>query len=212
MIRSKKELDFYIQADRMMNLGYFKPTLMQRIKNVVWPNRVMSFLYLMRKCQYHNKPDILNRIAYICYKRRYNRLALRLGFTIGPDVFGYGLVIPHYGTIIVGPSNTAGNYCVLNAPLCISDNGKKLGDGLYIGTGAKLTSKITLGNNISIAANSVVNKSFEQGNLLLAGTPAVIKREVQAWYVRDGEPYLSQVKACESLRNKLGLTQVMPQR
>ena len=48
-ISSKKELRFYIQADRMMNLGYFTPTFVQKVKNLIWPNKVMNFLVLMRK-------------------------------------------------------------------------------------------------------------------------------------------------------------------
>lgn len=33
MIKSKKELSFYIMADSMMNRGYFKPSLKERVKN-----------------------------------------------------------------------------------------------------------------------------------------------------------------------------------
>lgn len=36
---------------------------------------------------------------------RYFRLSRMLGFSIGYDVFDYALVIPHYGTIVVGNKN-----------------------------------------------------------------------------------------------------------
>lgn len=132
-------------------------------------------------------------------------MSLKLGFSIAPDVFGYGLVIPHYGTIVVGPTNTIGNYCVLHTSTCISGNGKTIGDGLYLSTGAKITAKINLGNNISIGANTVVTKSFEKDNLLLVGVPASEKGSSYAWYIRDGEEYHRRYQACEALKVELGL-------
>lgn len=63
-----------------------------------------------------------------------------MGITIVYNVFGYGLVIPHYGTIVVGESNNIGNYAVLHTSTCISSNGKIIGNGLYLSTGAKITS------------------------------------------------------------------------
>ncbi|WP_301847124.1 hypothetical protein [uncultured Parabacteroides sp.] len=205
-ISSKKELRFYIQADRMMNLGYFTPTFVQKVKNLIWPNKVMNFLVLMRKCQYYlGVKGRVNKLIYIYYKNLYNRLSLKLGFSIAPDVFGYGLVIPHYGTIVVGPTNDIGNYCVLHTSTCISGNGEIIGNALYLSTGAKITAQITLGDNISIGANTVVTKSFEGSNLLLVGVPARIKMSSTAWYIRDGEEYHKKYLACESLKHKLGL-------
>lgn len=53
MIRTKKELDFYIKADYMMNRGYFKPSLKQRIKNLIMRDYIMDFLVIMRKIDYY---------------------------------------------------------------------------------------------------------------------------------------------------------------
>lgn len=55
MIKSKKELSFYIMADAMMNRGYFRPSLKERIKRVFIKDDVLSFLILMRKCQYYSQ-------------------------------------------------------------------------------------------------------------------------------------------------------------
>lgn len=144
------------------------------------------------------------KFMYIYYKWKYNRLSMKLGFSISPNVFGYGLVIPHYGTIVVGETNHIGNYCVLHTSTCISGNGKNIGDGLYLSTGAKLTAKINLGNNISVAANSVVTKSFMENNLLLAGVPAQIKTKSEPWFIRDGEIFRQRHEQCEALKTSLG--------
>ena len=54
MIRTKKELDFYIQADFMMNRGYFKPSLKQRIRTLISPDYIIDFLVSMRRVDYYS--------------------------------------------------------------------------------------------------------------------------------------------------------------
>lgn len=136
------------------------------------------------------------------YHLKYNRLGLKLGFSIAKDAFDYGLTIPHYGTIIVGSPNSIGKFAVLQSGICISGNGKIIGDGLYMATGAKITSKTVLGNNISVAANSVVTKSFEENDLSLAGMLAEIIKTSPAWYIRDGQEYTRRVQAVENLKQQ----------
>jgi serine O-acetyltransferase len=135
---------------------------------------------------------------------RFNRLGVKLGFSIGVDVFGYGLVIPHYGTIVVGDNNRCGNYCVLHTSTCITGNGKTIGNAFYLATGAKVTSKISIGDNVSVGANSVVNKSFDS-NMMIAGAPAYYIKPMDAWYIRDGQDYTHKVEAVELLRRKMQL-------
>ena len=149
--------------------------------------------------------QLFGGVKYAYYRMRYDRIEKKLGFSIGYDVFGYGLTIPHYGTIVVGGNNKCGNYCVLHTSTCITGNGKIIGDALYLSTGAKITSKITLGDNISVGANSVVNKSFIDGNIMIAGAPAKIIKPMDAWYVRDGQSYSDKVKSVENLKHKMNL-------
>lgn len=202
MIKTKKELKFYIYADRMMNRGYFKTPFLRRLRNIIYPDKIMLYLEYMRKVEYYSQQSGV-KLHY--YKWKYYKLGLKLGFTIGTKVFGYGLVIPHYGTIVVGNSNRIGNFCVLNTSICISDNSKEIGDGFYVSTGSKITSHLTLGNNISTGANTVVNKSFEEDNRLLVGMPAFPKKEMAAWYIRDGKRYSDKVKSIEDLKSRWGL-------
>lgn len=69
MIQSKKELDFYIKADYMMNRGYFKPTFKQRLKAILSPDYIMDFLITMRRVDYYTQtkqiiPLIINKFKY----------------------------------------------------------------------------------------------------------------------------------------------------
>lgn len=167
------------------------------------PDYIMDYLVIMRKTSYYkNRGGIINHLLYALYLRKYRKIGKELGFSIGCDALGYGCVIPHYGTIVVGSSNRIGNYAVLHTSTCISDNGKVIGDGLYLSTGAKLTTELKLGNNVSIGANALVNKSFDS-NLLLGGMPAKKIKETIAWYIRDGEEYENRVKKIEGLKKQL---------
>lgn len=205
MIRSRKELDFYIKADTYMNRGYFKPSLKERLKKVFVKDDIMVFLRYMRKCQYYSQWGGVFRIYSKWCNRQYHLVGRRLGFSIGFNVFGYGLVIPHYGTIVVGGSNKCGNYCVLHTSTCISDNGKQIGDAFYLSTGAKVTTKVIIGDNVSVGANSVLNKSFPEGNVMVAGAPAKIIKPEVAWYIRDGKTYQNRVDTIEKYKREIGL-------
>ena len=188
----------------MMNRGKFRPSFFDRLCHIVFPDYIMTYLAAMRKvCYYKNRRGVLNRFKYLFYHKRFSSYGLKLGFSIGYDVFGYGLLIPHYGTIVVGSPNQIGNYAVLHTSICITGNGKVIGDGLYCATGAKITSPIVLGNSISVCANSVVNKSFERGNALIGGMPACFIREEESWYIRDH--YQQRVNLIEARRKELGI-------
>ena len=204
MISNKKELKFYILADKIMNGINPNPSIGHRLKNLFYPNKISKFLMLLRKCQYYS--DLRGgRALFIYYRMRFAKISRDLGFSIGYKVFGYGLVIPHYGTIVVGGSNRIGNYCVLHTSTCITDNGKTIGNGLYVATGAKIIRKVVLGDNVSIAANSVVNNDFPDGNCLLAGMPAIKKADTIPWFERDGKAFIERVNKVETLKQQMGL-------
>lgn len=207
-ICTKKELSFYIKADYMMRCGKWKPSFITRIKEIIFPDRIYKYLVFMRKANYysHFSPLSLGGVKFIYYKWRYRKLGLKLGFSIGYKCFGYGLVIPHYGTIVVGEDNRCGNYCVLHTSICITGErgGKQIGDALYASSGCRINKAIKLGNNVQICSNSVVNKSFVDNNIVLGGMPATIKKtDIKSWYEGwEAELWKNKV---EELRKQMGL-------
>ena len=205
-ITSKKELRFVILADQMMNRGFFVPSYKDKIKRIFIPDYIINYLQLIRKVSYyHSRNGIWDRIMFFLLYKKYLKLGVKLGFSIGFDTLGYGAVIPHYGTIVIGGTNRIGNYAVLHTSTCISDNGKIIGDGLCLATGAKITSMLTLGNNISVGANSLVNKSFVENNALIGGVPAIMIRQSEPWYIRDGMEYFNRVQKVERMRAQYNL-------
>lgn len=161
MIQSKKHLRFYLQADMMMNRGYFKVPFRIWLQDLLSPDYTMKFLKAMRKVQYYSHCNVTGRgIFLIINKIKFFRLSRKLGFSIGYDACDYGLVIPHYGTIVVGNTNRIGPYAVLHTSTCITDTGRKIGKGLSLSTGAKITGGEVLGDHITVAAKLSSHEVF----------------------------------------------------
>ncbi len=202
MINNKKELKFYVMADMMMNRGKFKYSLVDKVKHFFCPDYVMEFLKTLRYCEYYTNIGSIKRYYW---KMKNNRLQLKLGFSIALNVLEYGVVIPHYGTIVVGEGNTIGCYSVLHTSICITAGKKKIGDAFYCSTGTKVLNDISIGKNISCAANSVVNKDICIDNVLVVGSPAIIKKKTEPWYIRDGKIILERVENCNKLKQEIGV-------
>lgn len=172
MIKSYKDYLCYLEADRL-SLGKEK-----NIKSFLFDD-IWKFQRLMRKLEYLTNCK-KNRALRIFYQYKYLKKSKQLGFSIPINVFGPGLSIAHYGTIVINSGAKIGANCRIH--ICVNigtEAGKQnsapiLGDNCYIGPGAKLFGQITLGDNMVIGANAVVNKSFPEGNATIGGIPAKI--------------------------------------
>ena len=165
---------------------------------------ILEYQRRMRLVDYYQNKTHRGTLDYLLrmfHKFHFDRLGLKLGFSLNPDSFGYGLVIPHYGTIVINGDCKIGNYCVLHTSTCIAGEGKSFGNGLYLSSGAKVTGIGSYGDAVSIAANSVANLPAV-GHCLLAGMPAEVKKtNYPFWYERDGERFRNRVERIEDLKN-----------
>lgn len=144
-----------------------------------------------------------NTLGLIWEHYRLAQYAVKCGFSIGQNSLGYGTVIPHYGTIVVNENSHVGPYAVLHTCTCIAGGGKEIGSGFYLSTGSQLVGEYTIGDNVMVAAHSLVNKGAEP-NVLLAGAPAIVKKyNCQPWYERDGQTYLNRVKMVEKIKEEI---------
>ncbi|MGN5236416.1 serine acetyltransferase [Rhodococcus sp. SJ-3] len=99
-----------------------------------------------------------------------------LGISVPPGVFGRGLSIPHYGSVIVNDKVRAGRYCRIHSGTNLGEHrgsAPNLGDGVYIGPGAVAYGRIQIGAGSVVAANAVVNTDVPVG-VVVAGVPARI--------------------------------------
>lgn len=203
-IKSRKELAFFLMADRMMNRGCFKNSITGWLKKWFLPDYIMLYLEAMRKASFYSHQNgLFKKLIYSFWKIRHYRLGVKLGYDIGVDVLGYGCVLGHPGTIVIGETNRIGNYAVLHTSTCISNNSKIIGDGLYLAAGAVITSKLILGNHISVGANSLVNKSVECDDVMVGGAPSVIKKSASAWWLTNGDEYKNRHDRVECLKSKM---------
>lgn len=168
---------------------------------------IVDFQYFMRKLAYYcnlPKRNLWQRLLCWYHSIRYSRLSMKLGFTMGCNCFGYGLLIPHYGTIVINGEARVGNFAVLHT--CTNIAGKKqIGDGFYLSTGSQIVGDITISDNVTVASNSLVNKSVESDKLV-GGVPAkVLKDDYTPWYVRDGESFSKRVAMIEQLKKEMNI-------
>lgn len=186
MIKTRKDLKEYLKLDAQA-LGY-RRDFRSGIKHFFAPNVIWKFQKCLRHLEYYtNSKDIIKFPIWLYYKFYYRRLSLKLNFSIPVNVFGPGLSIAHYGTIIVSPKAKIGRFCRIHACTNIGASAGKIsapiiGDNVYIGPGAIIFGDINIANNITIGANATVNKSCNEQNVVLAGTPAkIVKTNYPVW-------------------------------
>lgn len=169
MISTRNDLKFYLEADRIaLSKKYCKPKL--------FSDEIWKFQIYLRKLEFYTNTNS-NKIIKLFYKFMYHKYSIKLGFSIPINVFGPGLSIAHYGTIVVNKNARVGSNCRIQENVNIgATNGSErapiIGNGVFIGTGAKIIGDIRIGDNVVIGAGAVVTKSFMENGITIAGVPA----------------------------------------
>lgn len=174
LINSHADYRRYLEADRIA-LGVHS--------RWAWlHDEIFQFQRLLRKVEFLTnckKKSLRRRLAVY----RFRKLSIKLGFSIPINVFGPGLAILHYGTIVVNSGARIGSNCRIHtgvnigAQLGRGEEVPRIGNNCYIAPGAKLFGAIEIGDNTAIGANAVVNRSFPEGNVTLGGIPARVISE-----------------------------------
>ncbi|KAB1067860.1 serine acetyltransferase [Tamlana haliotis] len=174
-IKSKKDLIYYIDKDKKQ-LNIHSRSFFSEL---FFPNNILKFQITLRKLEYYhnNERNFIRLIKKTLVLFKYRRLSEKLSFSIPVNTVGPGLSIAHYGPIIINTKTKIGANCRIHVGVNIGEvNGLApvIGDNCYIGPGAKIFGNIKIGNNVKIGANAVVNKSFNQNNISIAGIPSKI--------------------------------------
>lgn len=144
---------------------------------------IFRFTVLLRFNEYlvNTRTPFLVRVLP---KLWFNRLSIRLGFSVPLNVFGAGLCIVHYGLLVVSPFARVGTHCRIHAGVNIGGAAgtfeleearlmtPQIGDRCYIGPGAKIFGPARIGDDCAIGANAVVNGLVAGDGLVIAGVPA----------------------------------------
>ena len=178
MIKSKSDYKNYLKKDKIA-LGIKSTNIESRIVQFISPNPIWTFQKRLRKFEYYSNCKNNGVLKLYVYYLKYllKKTSIKLGFSIPPNVFGPGLAIVHYGTIVVNIATEVGENCRIHAGVNIGASGgsKKapvIGNNVYIGPGAKIFGDIEIADNCAIGANAVVNKTFSNESKIIAGVPA----------------------------------------
>lgn len=175
MIKSKNDLKYYLECDRIALRAKTK-------KPRFFTDEIWKFEILLRKREYYANVGggIFNKLINLFLHFRYKRMQFKLGFTIPLNVFGPGLSIAHYGTIVVSEGAKIGANCRIHEGVTIgATNGSsaaaRIGDNVFIGSGAKIIGDVIISNNVAIAANAVVVQDLlSENGCTVGGVPARI--------------------------------------
>lgn len=168
MIQTKADLRFYLEADK---------AALRITKRFPSPlgDRVWKYQRALRKAEYYKNRG--SRLRYFWHKLHLERLSAATGFSIPLNCFGPGLSIAHPGTIVVHENARIGANCRIH--VCVNIGASKgtaraprIGANVYIAPGVKIFGDVEIADNIAIGANAVVNKSFLEPGITIAGVPA----------------------------------------
>ena len=173
MITNKKDYLSYLEQDKKA-LGIEKkyPSL---IGDEIW-----KFQRRLRKTEFFKNTsngNIIKKLFYIFSIIRFHRLRVKYGFSIPLNVFGPGLSIAHFGSIVVNGNAKVGENCRIQDSVTIgATNGESdapvIGNNVFIGSGARIIGKVNIASDIAIGANAVVVKDFNKSGITIGGVPA----------------------------------------
>lgn len=202
MIKTLKDLRFYMMADAIMNEQVFPQGIYKYIdykRNLI--HRFFKTLRLTEylcNCKYHK---LLSPIKYLML-RHYYRLCAKTGFDIPLNSLGYGCRIGHLSTIVMNNSTKIGNYCCIHNNIVFGDaNPKVIGDHCYIGSNVTFAKAVTLAEGCMVSSNSFVRYSCLKPNTLLGGAISKPIKQHARW--TDEPVYHDEYLRCEQLRKQM---------
>lgn len=181
MIKTKEDLNRYLKSDSSGLFSGDRKSKLAYMKRVNDPRRlIVYYLEYLRKEEYNKNREKKTFFCKLCglyYERKRNRIGGKLGFCMETNCFDEGLTIDHSGCIVVNPKARIGKNCRLHGNNCIGNNGKvdiapTIGNNVDIGFGAVIIGDVHIADDVKIGANAVVNKSFEESGITIAGVPA----------------------------------------
>lgn len=173
MINSKETYCEYLKQDQLAlgRQGDVRPR--------IFGDEIWKLERLLRRLEYHKncKRGLFGTVLGKYYGYRFHRLSVRLGMTLPINVFGPGLAIPHYGTIVVHANARIGRNCRLQEGVTIgaangSHEAAVIGNNCYFGSGAKVIGAVRIADDVAVGANAVVTQDILEAGTTWAGAPA----------------------------------------
>lgn len=178
MIKNKQELNYYISEDAKVN--GFTSKWKYYLKYIYGNERanVLRYLISLRKLEYYENT---NAILKHYWRYRNRQLSLKYGIQIGINMVGPGLSIAHIAGGVIINCLTMGDHCRVSGGVVVGNKDSELekatiGSNVQFTLGSKVFGKITIGDNVRVAPNSVVVKDVPN-NCVVSGVPAKIIKQ-----------------------------------
>lgn len=154
----------------------------------IMPVPGLKFLTIFRATQHYRRKS---RVLFYFYFIWLRKLRYKYGFDISHRTqLGEGFYIGHFGCIIIHGDTVFGKNCNVSHGITIgqSNYGKnigvpKFGENVFIGPGACVFGKITIGNNVTIGANTVVSDNLPDNTTVIPTKGNVIEKDMSSYYV-----------------------------
>lgn len=139
-----------------------------------------KYTFILRTCRFLQGKKVLQPIYHV-FRLLHRHYSIRYGIDI-PSVtnIGKGFYIGHYGGIVINGYSRIGNNVNISHGVTLGQANRghnrgcpSVGNQVYIGPGAKIIGKISIGNNVAIGANCVVTKDVPDDAVVI-GVPAKI--------------------------------------
>ena len=179
-IRSWADYRHYLAEDLHAydpGLDHWRPWHAIRYPQLAWQRKLR-----LAELMINRATGPVSRAVGLVFRLRARTAGIKLGFSIPPNVFGPGLGIAHWGTIVVNDRVTVGPRCRLHpgTVLGVKDEAvPALGANCYLGPGCKVIGGVVLGDDVTVGANAVVTHSFPSGSVLV-GVPARLSKPAEA--------------------------------
>ncbi len=130
---------------------------------------------ILRKAEYYTNTN--KKLLSILYKIRLTKFQCKYSLHIPLNTCGKGLKIMHLGPVLINGRARLGEDCAVHINTALVARGTDnsvptLGNGVVIGIGSVIVGGVYIADNIAIGACSMVNKSFDEPNIAIAGAPA----------------------------------------
>jgi len=145
-------------------------------KLIYEPAIIIILLYRLRR-KLMKLPFLVRLVPSLLIEPVYFLFTILFGIHLPKSCcIGPGLIIHHFGGIILNSNTVIGENCTLRHNVTIGnkseiDDVPVIGDNVNIGVGAVLIGRIRIGNNVSIGANAVVVKDVPDNSIAI-GVPA----------------------------------------
>lgn len=171
MIKSKKDYKEYVAFEKKK----YNVSFIDRIFKVSELSTIWNLQLRLRKTEYYKNCN--KKVRYIISMVKLKKIEKKYAIHIPLNTCDKGLKIMHIGPIMINGNARIGENAVLHVNTAIVAGGTNdytpvLGDNIIVGIGAVILGNVRLANNIAIGANAVVNKSFYEDNITIAGVPA----------------------------------------